>query len=398
MTSAGTANRRDDLPLVALIALLFLAPLSGMALSGMTPVMPLIGKEFAGLANAEILVRLMMSGLSAAMIFGALASGMLANRVGQLRLLLAALMVYAVSGSAIFLLDNLYAMVACRVVQGIANAAAGVLAMALITTRVAPSKRDKWLGFYLVSGTFGVLALFSAIGAIAHFGWRYTFLLFLLALPVALMLALTLPPEAKKDAASTGGETAAVGQKPPIPLALTAFGVLCGALASTSAMYLPYHLAGLGLGDPGTIAMLMIGGAAVSGAASLCFGWIRRYLSAIQIFVAGFLLNAAGLIAVVHASSAAAMLAALMIQGLGLGLLMPNAFSACAAATVPDLRARMLGFVRAGFYAGPLLIQSPLEVIYRRWDAGSAILAIGLLSLAGVVWVLAGRRQFDPVD
>ncbi len=221
MNNPGTASAARPLPLIALLGLCMLAPLSALALSGMAPVMPMIGKEFAGTPGADMLVRLMMSGLSAAMIAGALLSGMLASRVGQMRLLMIALSLYALSGAAIFFLDNLHVMVACRMIQGVANAAAGVLVMALITTRVPPHLRDKWLGFYTVAGTFGVLLLIGAVGALAAEGWRYTFLLFLIALPVALLIYATLPTETGAERAAA---VAARAVPAGIPWVLTLFG------------------------------------------------------------------------------------------------------------------------------------------------------------------------------
>lgn len=386
------------LPLAVLLVLCLQAPIGGMALAGMSPVMPMIGEEFSSVANADVLVRLMMSGLSAAMILGALLSGMLVDRIGKIRMLVIALTIYGLSGAAIFLLDNLYLMVACRLIQGVANAAVGVLAMALIMTRIVPEKRDKWLGFYMVSGTVGILLLFSAIGAIAEVGWRYTFLLFLLALPLAVLLALVLKGDDSAPGDAPHGAPSAASAKPPVFWGLAAFGVLCGAISSAAPMFLPYHLGQLGLGEPGTIAMLMVGGAGVAGLTTFSFGWLRRKFSIMQMFLSGFVLNATGLIMVSLATGATSVLAGLMVQGLGLGLLMPNAFSACAAATRLEWRARMLGFLRAGFYAGPLVAQPVLEVVYRQSTAGMTLVAIALASLAGVVWVIVGRRQFDPAE
>jgi MFS family permease len=398
MTTARVADAAPPLSLPAVLSLCLIAPVGGIALAGMSPVMPMIGAEFAKVANAEVLVRLMMSGASAAMILGALLSGVLSERLGQVRLLVWALIIYGLAGAAIFLLDNLYAMVAFRLVQGVAIAAGGVLAMALITTRIAPEKRDKWLGFYMVTGTVGIVMLFSAIGAIAAIGWRYTFLLFLLAVPLAVLLALVLPDKSNAHGGASAGAGDTVSVKPPIPWGLAAFGVLCGAVAMASSMFLPYHLAELGLGDPGTIAMMMVGGAGASGVATLCFGLVRSKLSALQIFIIGFVLNGVGSLLIAFATGPIVLLAGMVLGGVGLGLVMPNVFSACAAATQPQWRARMLGFVRAGFNAGPLMAQPVLEVVYRQSNAGMTLAAIGLASFGGVVWVLLTRRQFDPYE
>ena len=179
------------LPLLACIALCCLGPLSGLAQGGLSPVMPRITEYFSSEPNAGVLVRLMVSGLSAAMIFGALLSGFLSEKVGQLRLLLVCLVIYGLAGAAGYVLDNLYLIVASRIVLGVVNAAAGVLAMALITTRVAAEGRERWLGFYVVAGTIGTLGFTALIGFVGQFGWRNAFLVYLFALPVAVFLALT---------------------------------------------------------------------------------------------------------------------------------------------------------------------------------------------------------------
>lgn len=397
MTAASAGEQQAPLTLPALLALCLLAPVAGIAHAGMSPVMPLIGEDFDHLPGSDLLVRLMMSGLSAAMILGALLSGLLAARLGTVRLLVTTLTIYGLSGAAIFLLDNLWLMLVCRLIQGVAVAAAGVLAMALITTRVPPARRDTWLGFYMVSSVVGIMLLFSAVGALAAVGWRYTFLLFLLALPLALLLAFALR-EGRPGEGAAQQTPPPDSAKPPIPLGLALFGVLAGAISAASPMYLPYHMAALGLGDAGTIAMMMVGGAAASGVTTLSFGLIRRVLSTIQVFVIGFSLNATALAIQALATGPEMILVGLVLAGIGLGMLMPNVLSACAATATAQWRARLLGFVRAGLHAGPLLVQPVLELVYRQSNAGMALLAIGIASAAGVAWVLLGRRQFEAAQ
>ncbi|MDG2002392.1 MAG: MFS transporter [Novosphingobium sp.] len=397
MATAKPQPGGDHLPLITLIALCGMAPLSGLAVSGIAPIMPMITAEFADNPNAGILVRLMMSGLSAATILGALASGVMASRIGQLRLLLLLLVLYVVSGAGIFLLDNLYLMIFARCLQGIANGGAGVLAIALITTRVPSGRSDHWLGYYSVCGTIGVLFLMVAVGEIAALGWRYVFLMFLLAVPVGLMIGLTL----QKDRKPVVSETAEEQQKAPrspIPWAIALFATLCGAIVTTIAMYLPYHLADIGYGSPDTVAMLMVAGAGVAAVPALAFGWIRARFSAIQTFVFAFAVIAAGVIIVVFARDLPLIFFGMALHGLGMGAMMPNLFSACAGATTPELRTRMLGFVRAGIYAGPLLAQPGLEAVMATSGATAVLAAIGVASVLAGILSFTGRHMFDPVE
>lgn len=392
MAEENAAKREQNLPLIACIALCMLAPLSGLAHSGISPIMPQITGHFAAVPGAGVLVRLMATGLSAAMIFGALVSGVLAERLGQLRLLYIALALFALGGAAGFVLDNLYLMVASRIVLGVANATAGVLAMALVTTCVAESARDRWMGFYIVTGNVGSLVFVTAAGALGHIDWRLVFLLHLLALPVALFIGLTFT-----------GQPAASGKANPravkgggIPWDWTAFGLLCGAVGTSTFIFLPFHLATIGLGDPAKVASLIMISMLFGSIMAFSFGWIRKYLSVVAVFVVGFATTGAGLLLALAVSSYPVLLVAAAVFGGGFGMVTPNLFAAAGAATTPELRPRFIGFVRAGFYAGPLVAQFILELVLRRNGPAGAVLGIALAAFGAAALSLLARGLFAP--
>ena len=87
MASAPGSVAARQLTLIACLAVCTLGPLSGITQAALPPILPMIAEHFAAVANAGLLARAMMTGLSVAMVFGALASGFLAERLGQLRLL-----------------------------------------------------------------------------------------------------------------------------------------------------------------------------------------------------------------------------------------------------------------------------------------------------------------------
>lgn len=393
MTAEASSTREQNLPLIACIALCMLAPLSGLAHSGISPIMPQITAHFAAVPNAGVLVRLMATGLSAAMIFGALISGPLAERMGQLRLLYLMLALFALGGAAGFVLDNLYLMVASRIMLGVANATAGVLAMALVTTCVAESARDRWMGFYIVTGNIGSLVFVTASGALGHLDWRLVFLLHLIALPVALFIGLTFT-----------GQPALVGKDRPrsakggIPWAWTLFGLLCGGVGTSTFVFLPFHLAKIGLGDPAKVAPLIMISMLFGSAAAFGFGWIRKYLSVVAIFIVGFATTGAGLLLALTTTSYPVLLVSAAIFGGGFGAVTPNLFAAAGAATGAALRPRFIGFVRAGFYAGPLVAQFFLEILLHRSGPTGAVLGIALAAFAAAAISYLARGMFVPAE
>jgi predicted MFS family arabinose efflux permease len=394
MATAKPAKAGPNLPVAACIALCTLGPLSGLAQTALPPILPQITAHFANEPNAGVWVRLMVSGLSAAMIVGAFSSGFLAERIGELRLLLICLVLYGLAGAAGFVLDDLKLMVVSRLVLGVVFSAASGLAMALLTTEVAPTARDRWVGFFVVSGTVGAVVLVGIVGAIGKYDWRYVFLLYLVAWPCALFTAATFPRRDRTPRAAALLAAAGYG----IPWRMMLVAMLIGAIGTTMFMYLPYHLAAIGQGRPEQLAPVMATSTAFGAVGSAAYGWIRRYFSAVAVFAGAPLLAAAGLLVIVSTDQRAIILAGITLFGSGLGILMPNVFSGCAAATPAIYRPRMLGFVRSTFYGGPLLAQVFLEMVISRFGPRAALTAIALICVGAALLALLFRRTFDPVD
>jgi predicted MFS family arabinose efflux permease len=388
-----TAPHGSELTLIACIAICTLGALSGIAQTALPPVLPKISAHFAELPDAGALTRLMMTGLSAMMIVGALASGFLAERLGQLRLLYICLTLFGLAGLASYFVDNLYFLVAMRLVLGIVNAAAGVLGTALLATRLSAARRDRWLGLFIMIGTTASLFWVILAGVIGRIDWRLIFLLQLLAIPAALFIGATL--EADKPSAVRSAKLS--GRDAGIPWGMTLFGLACGAIGSSVFAFLPFHLHAIGYGDPAKIGPLLTASTAAGCATALGFGWIRKHAAAIPVFIGGFAVTGVGLFLALAAREYLPLALALAVYGAGFGVVTPNLFSACAAATPMALRTRVLGFMRAGFYAGPLAVQPFLELIVARSGPAGAIagIASAALAAAGVFWLF--RSHFDPV-
>lgn len=392
MSSAKAATSGQTLSLAACIAIVLYAPVSGLAQGGLSPILPQLTEHFAHEPNSGILVRLMVSGLGAAMIVGALVAAFLADRVNHLRLLLVVLAIYTVSGIAGFFIEDLYLLVVSRIVLGVATAAGGAIAMGILVTRLADNQRDRWIGFVGVGGTMGSVVAVIVVGALAAIDWRYAFLPYLIAIPLALLFIAVLPngkteASAQAVAAEPGGT----------PWAMIAFGLIFGAASSAAAMYVPFHLASIGLNRPEQVATAMAISVAVGGATSFAFGWVRQRFSAVQTFHISLSLVAAGMTVMGFAADQTVLLIGMSIFGAGIGLLGPNYFSACAAATPVERRARMMGQIRGGFYAGPLIAQLFLEVAMRQAGSSAAILGIAVIAVLGIVLVAVSPRTFAPI-
>ena len=389
MTST-TDPASDNIALQARLGLLLVAPLSGLAQAGLSPILPKISEHFAGEPHADVLVRLLVSSVPFAMIFGSAAGGVLADRLGQRKMMLWALLGFAIAGTAGFVLNDLRAMLASRLLLGVFNAAAGVIAAAIVTTRIAPVDRNKWLGFFMVAGTFGSIAILLLVGAVGAHDWRTVFLFHAAAIPALLLIAAVLPPDREKP------RVAQVVASGGFPLGLTLFGVASGAVAATATLFVPYHLADIGETAPQRVATAIIANAIMGGVISFAYGWIRKYLGVVEVFVIGFILAAAGTGLIVLTSTYAGAIAGMAIVGSAVGLIGPNLFAASAAAALPERRARTIGIVRAGFYSAPLLAQLSLEPLSHDYGPAGALVVLAAFAFLMAGATVLGRRSLAP--
>jgi ACDE family multidrug resistance protein len=127
-------------------------------------------------------------------------SGILADRVGRKRILIPALFVFALAGSAIFFVHDFHTILVFRVLQGIGAAPLGALNATLIGDYYKGRQLPEAMGY-----NASVLSLSTASypligGGLAAIAWYYPFLLPLLAIPLGIFAIFGLKePEIEKQ-------------------------------------------------------------------------------------------------------------------------------------------------------------------------------------------------------
>lgn len=137
-------------------------------------------------------IGLLMAVFTAPALFVIPLAGSIADRIGRKPVLLTGLVIFGSAGSAISLVDSFYAVVALRFVQGIGVSGIGPIIITSIGDLFNGTEEDTALGYRLV--TIGITqATFPlAAGLLVLISWRLPFVLFFIALPIALVVALWL--------------------------------------------------------------------------------------------------------------------------------------------------------------------------------------------------------------
>ena len=392
MANEPSTKERSAGPTLAGFAFLLLASvLPGLAVIVLMPVLPAIEAHFGGTPRAATLVRAFISSISVAMVVGPVAASALADRFGIRPILLLALAVYGLAGAAGFLLDDLVAILATRFAVGLASAATLTLSVAFLATRVEAAEREKWMGWIAAAGIAGSVLVAPLAGAIGNIGWRYAFLPHLVALPLAVLAAIGIPPGRAAPGEAAQPKTAA---GPRLPASVWALMILAsggGAVMNAIPLFLPFHLNEIGAGRPSHIAVAMMT-STVAGTISVAYGPLRRWLSMRLIFAAGLATSGVGLMSLGAVNEFPLVLAGVLATGMGLGIIVPNINALAAAISPPGQSSRVIGLVIGSFSLGGPLAQVAMELIAKGEPARTSILWLGGLSLGlSLVWLIAGQ-------
>lgn len=388
----------------AAIALLLTATLKIMANATISPALPALEARFAAEAGAAYLTRFLTAAPSLSVVLVAPVTGILCDRIGRVPILVAGVLLFAASGSAGAWLPDLRAILASRLVLGVAVAMTMTAQVALVGDLFEGARRNAFIGFQTAAINFSGLVYIGVAGVLAGASARLPFLVYalpLLLVPLLLNLdshernAAIDPARVDFDPALTGGRGWLLAS------------VLVGGLTMTTVMLfflmpsqLPFYLEGNGLdGARGTAVGL--GALTVTGGIlALSFRWISRQLGLGATLAAGFGSMAAGFGVLAGAPVWSYIVTGSGLVGAGYALVQP-ALLLLALELAPQTRRGSVGgivttAVFLGQVASPLVFTPVIGVIgfagvYTA--AALLLLLLGAGAAVSLVWQRSGTRE-----
>ncbi|MEU6536841.1 MFS transporter [Streptomyces sp. NPDC047000] len=394
--SSRTAGR----PQGVLLALISCLPVLGAVL--LAPVLPRMQDHFAGTPGAEVLVPVALT--VPALVVGVLApfAGSLVDRFGRKRLLVGALVVYAVFGTAPLWLTGLVPIVISRAGVGITEAAIMTCCTTLIADYFTGPARDRWLGLQTLSAAVAATLFFALGGALGSVSWRVPTVLYASGLVFAVLAAKLLwQPRPVGDTPSgdtpaggvpVGGTPAAV---PPVPWRTLATPVLVtlvgGVVFYTPIVELAYVLDGIGVTSVGVIGAVTTLASAATATGAFVFGRVAGRGTGTLLPVA-FGLAGAGLVVIGTGGGPATVTAGAVIACAGTGLLLPTLLTWAVAPLDFAQRGRGTGLWTASLFLGEFLC--PLLVLAVKGVAGGLPTSVGLVGAVALLLAAGSAAGF----
>lgn len=361
-----------------------------VAIVSMFPAVPAIIDHFARIdptAMTKVPAMVSAPGLTIAVL--ALFMGLLVDRFGRRRLLLASTALYGFVGVAPFFLDNLDAVYASRLLLGVAEAAILTTLNTLIGDYWDDRGRRNWLTLQGLAGPLLGSAVIFASGYLTAMQWNAVFLIYALGFPVALAALLWLYEPAED---TTLRRMLGMDETPAhFPLRAV---VLFGAVTlAGSVLYYVFIINGgmiwreIGYTDSATIGRLtaipslfvMIGAGVF---------WLTGRWGARAQLTSFFALLGAGLMIIGTAHDWRSMVVGMAVQQTGAGMAVPTLIAWAQSHLPFEHRGRGMGVWTACFFFGQFV--SPLLVSVLRIAAGSmhgAFLGAGAVGLAFAILI-----------
>ncbi len=381
------------------IALLLPITLTTMAIVLLAPVIPDLMVQFAHVPNHEYWVPMILTLPSLCVAVLCPFAGMLGDRFGRRRLLLAAFVLYAVVGVAPAFLTSLPQILLSRVGVGVAEALIYVLSTTMIGDYYQGAARDRWLAGQTAFASMSALLFFNLGGVLGESGWRTPFWAYASALAMfALVWKFTWEPsgDASGDEAAHPAHTLSWAGFPWTKMAtIVAITVYGSVFFYTVQIQAPSGLAALGLDSPAQRGFLTSIASIGVPLGTLVYSRLGKRVAIARLLLAEFALLSLGFALMGRSGSVPGFLIGCFINQIGAGLLLPTLLVWSMSILSFDVRGRGTGFWQSAFAFGQFL--SPLVVTVAGKQTGGGLLgAFGVLSVAalgGVVGALVAGRQ-----
>lgn len=363
----------------------------------LAPVLPRIQDAFAGTPGVTALVPITLT--VPALMIGLLApfAGRIVDAAGRRRLLIGALVVYAVFGTAPLWLDSLPLIVVSRVGVGITEAAVMTCCTTLLADYFSGARRARLLGLQVVFTTIAATIFFGLGGALGNHNWRTPFWLYgsslVLAAAAALLIWQPVP-----DADRIAEHRAELGQGlPPIPwqhlrrpVGVSLFG---GIVFYAFIVELSYLLDELGVKSPASVGQASAAASLATAVGAVVFGWAVR-LGTRTLLPICFGLAGTGLLIAGLAHSVPGVMVGAVITSFSNGLLLPTLLAWALSALTFEQRGRGTGLWTGSLFIGQFLC--PILLLGVGNVTGGLTTALAALGVAALVMTLALLTVLRP--
>jgi predicted MFS family arabinose efflux permease len=317
--------------------------------------------------------------------------GILADRVGKLKVILPALILYAIFGVAGAFIPSLAVLLVVRALLGVTSGGIAAASIGLLGNLFEGEQRSRVLGYATSAMTTASILIPLVGGWVGQHNWQYAFYLYALGIPLAVVASLWLEEPSSQSSGMLQGnqrDLLAVLRQPSI---LRLYLLLAAAALVVYAVfiYTPLYLKeAIGAGPELNGFVLAVRGMGAAIVSALLAARIAKWLGTRQAIALGFGLMALTVGTIPFLTQLELIIPTAVLFGCGFGIITPNIYNALANLSHPEVRASVLaigtGFNSLGQFISPLILGqiwkfSSLSLVF--YVAAAIALSTSLLTL-----------------
>lgn len=326
--------------------------------------------------------------------------GILADRIGKLKVLIAALIFYAVFGVSGAFIGQFIPLLIDRALLGVASGGISAACIGLLSNMFEGEARLQVLGYATSAMTTASIFVPLLGGWVGSYHWKLAFCIYGVSLPIALCAALMLQ-EFNDSEASTlnrkmGTQLINVIKQPQV-IRLFITLALAAAIVYAVVIYTPVYLKETIGADAKLNGIVLtaraIGATVVS---ALAASWLGRRLGRNLTIALGFVLMALMLATIPVLNEISLILYAAVFFGVGFGVAVPNIYNGLADLAPSELRSSVMA-IGTGFNSlGQFLCPIFLGAVWQSAGLSNVFyVTAGLGMLFGIFMMLSREKQLN---
>lgn len=399
MTATDASGRRETMTGVpwrspALIAILAATLMTPMDVPLISPALPEVQAMFSVTeSRAGLLITLYaLPGILLGPVIG-----ILADRIGRRYVLSSCLALFGLAGTAIAFTNDFSIALGLRVLQGIAaGSILSALAMTAVGDRYTGHQHDAVMGVTSAMLSLGTAAYPVIGGYLAAQAWNAPFLMYALAVPVAGLVFLGLDDRGSQPDSSTGGYIRAALRTVPVRRAVALYAIMFVSFALVfGGLYtaLPFYLVDRFDFTPTTVGLFTSVVLLVTAIVSTQNGRLAARTRVTTLLAVGFTFYAIGFLGVAFAGELPVLVGALVVFGVGSGLVTPTLFAAISSLAPDHVRGGVMSLqtttIGVSQAVGPALFTLIASTIGYQGVLVGASGSAGLGATVLVVWAVS---------
>ena len=329
-------------------------------------------------------------------------AGAITDRIGPRRPFLVGLVLYAAGGGAGVVIDSFVPLLLSRAVLGVGVAFVYTGVTVLIYDLYTGQQMERALGLRSSANSLGAVTWPLVGGALGTLSWQAPFAVYLIALPLGVLAALTVPETGRSQGdGDRSGESGlsgvvAVFRRRPALLSVYLLYFGANALLYSIVVFYPQLLETLGITSSFSISLYLAANGAAGGVSAAVYDRLVARTSRHVLVAAAFALWVVAFATATVATSSVTAVPSVIGFGLGLGLVFPSSFAWIEALAPTDRQGQFSSYLASAGYTGQFLspvVFGPLVPAFGVRGVFGAAAAVAVVALFALGTALLRRPE-----